>query len=184
MSKTDASLSTSFILANILDTRRDIDAAQEHSTDIALPPTRSVLAACKFAQIVERTTKKVKALDVFQEVAVSESRSIREVINARERTFEDVLRLVQAAQRFREWVKGKDESTDLREEYCRELSRLDWADKLPPKTLRWLIMTGAGLAIDATFGGHIGSAGSVALSAADSFIVDRFLRGWRPNQFI
>jgi hypothetical protein len=104
---TDASLSTPFILANILDTRRDIDTAQEHSTDIALAPTRSVLAACKFAQVVERTTKKVEALDVFQEVVVSEPRSIREVINARERTFVDVLRLVQAAQRFREWVKGK-----------------------------------------------------------------------------
>jgi hypothetical protein len=45
-------------------------------------------------------------------------------------------------------------------------------------------MTGAGLAIDATFGPHIGSAGSVALSAADSFIFDKFLKGWRPNQFI
>lgn len=45
-------------------------------------------------------------------------------------------------------------------------------------------MSGAGLGIDAVVGGPWGTVTGLALSAADTLLLDRFIKGWRPNQFI
>lgn len=177
-------LSVATILAHVSDTRRDIDVASRHSSDMALAPIRSVLGACKFAEVLRHCERKLQALDLFQEVVFEDSRSIREAVNSGERAFCDVLRLVQQANKFKEWLGNQADSDDLRDAYCKEVSRLDWAEKLPPKAVRWLIVTGAGLAVDAVAGGHVGSAGSLVLSAADALLLDRFMKGWRPNQFV
>jgi hypothetical protein len=60
-----------------------------------------------------------------------------------------------------------------------------WADKLPPKTLRWLLFTGGGLALGAAFTNPLtGAIAGTALSLADSFLLDKLIKGWRPSQFI
>ena len=53
---------------------------------------------------------------------------------------------------------------------------VDWADNLPPKTLRWLIFTAAGIPLSL--------AAAVGLGAADTFLLDKLIKGWKPNQFI
>jgi hypothetical protein len=57
-------------------------------------------------------------------------------------------------------------------------------DKLPHKIIRWSLFTGAGVAIDLLGAGGIGTAGGVLMSAADSFLVDRIAKGWKPVQFV
>ncbi len=51
--------------------------------------------------------------------------------------------------------------------------RIPWA---PMKVIRFLIFTGGGLLVPAL--------AALGLSAADAFVVDRLLGGWRPNQFV
>jgi len=46
------------------------------------------------------------------------------------------------------------------------------------------LFTGAGIGIDALGAGGIGTSIGVALSAADQFLLDRLIKGWKPNQFI
>lgn len=179
-----SSLSAAFILVHMLDTKRDIEIASKHSSDIAIAPVRAIMGACKFGEVLRNANKNLKAIDLFQEVAFSGLPSIREAVNSRERSFSDVLRLVQQAQKFKKWLRRESDSNELRDAYCREVSHLDWADKLPPKSVRWLIMTGAGLALDAVAGAPIGTIGGLAFSAADALLLDRFIKGWRPNQFI
>ena len=40
------------------------------------------------------------------------------------------------------------------------------------------------MALDALGAHGIGTATGVAISAADAFLLDRLLKGWKPNQFI
>lgn len=134
--------------------------------------------------MLRRGGTKLLPLDLFQEVVFNDSRGIREAVNSRHSNFSDVVKLVQQAQRFKEWLRKQSDSTELSHNYCREVSPLDWADKLPPKALRWLIMSGAGLGIDAVVGGPWGTVTGLVLSAADTLLLDRFIKGWRPNQFI
>jgi hypothetical protein len=59
-----------------------------------------------------------------------------------------------------------------------------WVERLPIKTTRWGIFTGAGLAIDALGAGGLGMVTGVALSAFDTFELDKLISGWRPYHFV
>lgn len=177
-------LSIADVLSELVGVSLDIDIASRYSADMLLGPLRSVLAACKVANIVTKADTNLRALDIFREVVIPDSRSIWEAVNSGERNFADVLRLVERSTRFKEWLKGQSDSAELRDEYCRAVSRIDWADRLAPKAVRWLLIWLAGLAVDAIAASHVGVAGSVGLSAADALFFDKLIKGWRPNQFI
>jgi hypothetical protein len=179
-----SSLSRSAILAHLLTTRSSLEVASGISGDIALGSVSSIIGANKIASVVQTYEKNRDAIDRFVDFAVDDSRAIDQAISNRERNFSDVLRLVQQAQKFKDWLRKQNESVDLCKEYCREVSRLDWADKLPPKTLRMLLFNAAGIAIGASTSPMVGAAAGFGLSAADYFLLDKLLKGWRPNQFV
>ncbi|MFZ0320284.1 MAG: hypothetical protein WAL56_14270 [Candidatus Sulfotelmatobacter sp.] len=121
---------------------------------------------------------------MFQESVVDDVPSILEVVNSGKKNFRDVARLVRQAEKFKEWLRKQGGSEDLRGSYCKEVAHLDWADKLPPKSLRFLMMTAAGLAVGAATGPVVGAVATAALSAGDTFLLDKLLKGWKPNHFI
>jgi hypothetical protein len=45
-------------------------------------------------------------------------------------------------------------------------------------------MTGAAAVLGAIAAPEIGIASGIALNAADYFLIDRLIKGWKPNQFI
>ncbi len=174
-------LSAAAILAHLAATRQEIDVASRHNADVALSPIHSIMAGCKLAALVQREAQRSEALDAFEEFTV-ESRSIREAVNSGQRCLAEVIELVRKAHKFKAWLKKLDNPEKLCEEYCSEVSHLGWADKLPAKTVRWLMMSAAGGLLY-----HHVSAGlacSQVLSAADALLLDKLLKGWRPNQFV
>src|SRR5271157_1129207 len=178
-----SSISTAYLLANIADTRRNITVASERSSDLAIAPIQSIMAACKFAEILSTASSHIQVMDVFQEVTISELPDIRAAVNSGQRVFSDVVALVRAAAKFKDWLAGIDDKRAVTTEYCRDVSRLDWADKLPPKSIRCLIFWVLGIATG-VFNPAVGAVGSAALSAADYFLLDKLIKGWKPNQFV
>jgi hypothetical protein len=82
-------------------------------------------------------------------------------------------------------MKKHRDNKDQRSDYCREVARVDWADKLPSKPLRWLLVNAAATALSGATGHPIaGAVVANAISAADAFLLDKILKGWKPNQFI
>ncbi len=179
----DSSLSTAYILAQLLGTRTNLEKASSLSSDLSLGTVSSIIGANKIASILKSHETSRKVLERFTEWVVNDSRAISQAVETRQRSFADVLALVHQAQKFKEWLKKQDQSSDLCKEYCRAVSRLDWADKLPTKSLRWLLVNGAGLAAGPA-GPLVGAAAGVGLSAADVFLLDKLVRGWGPNHFV
>jgi hypothetical protein len=69
--------------------------------------------------------------------------------------------------------------------YYQETVKETWADKLPGKPIKWAMFTGVGILVDAlTSSMGLGSLGGIAFSAADTFILDKIIKGWKPHQFI
>jgi hypothetical protein len=130
------------------------------------------------------TAARTYAGSSIEETVVDEVPSIRDVVNSGKKNFRDVARLVRQAEKFKEWLQKQGGTEDLRDAYCKEVSHLDWADKLPPKSLRFLMMTAVGLVVGAVASPVIGAAVTTALSASDTFLLDKLLKGWKPNQFI
>ena len=57
---------------------------------------------------------------------------------------------------------------------------MSWLDRLPGRAARFALFTSGGAVLDLAAGLPIG----LALGLADTFILDKLVRGWRPNQFI
>jgi hypothetical protein len=167
------------LLVSLPDVNSDLHFAAKLKADLLTRPENNLIADSKLGQIFSTLKSRNPALEAFQEFVFEEGRGIRESVNRGSRTLKDSLALIDASARFKRWLKDKDPSSDLLREYCREISRLEWADKLPTKTLRWLVFAAIGLAT-AAMNPLVG----LGISAADPFLVDRLVKGWKPNQFV
>jgi len=72
----------------------------------------------------------------------------------------------------------------LLDEYYKAVKAETWIDGLPSKSIRFLLAVGLAAAIEAAFPSGLGVAAGIGLEAADFLLLDKLLRGWRPNQFI
>jgi len=112
----------------------------------------------------------------FVSVAVP---SVREVINKGERGAIEFVALMEKATAFKEWLRKQNPTADLVTEMMREKGRSDWLQSLPVKGMRFGIFTGLGMLADAISPGV-----SVLTGAADSFLVDKIAKHWRPHYFV
>ncbi len=174
-------LNVSYLLGFVADTRRDLIVGSRHQSEFAMTPERAIVASYKFAEILTKAGQGISVADAFQEMVVDGLPSVRDAINSGGRNFRDLIKLLEQARRFKDWLRKQGATEDLREPYLRDVSHIDWAEKLPPKSLRWLLVTGAGVALG---GSGIGLAAGLGLSAADTFLLDKLIKGWKPNQFI
>jgi hypothetical protein len=180
----EANLSISYILIHILNARRDLIVGSRGQSDFSLGPEMAVAIACKLSEIVKKANKGMETADLFQEDVIDNVPRIRDVVNSGERNFTEVVALVEKSVKFKEWLHKQGSSDDLRRAYLRDVSHIEWADKIAPKSIRMLIMSAASISIGAATGPLAGIAGGLALSVADTFLVDKIIKGWKPNQFI
>jgi hypothetical protein len=82
------------------------------------------------------------------------------------------------ADKFKEWVIGKDPDEKIAAEYFKAVTTQGWINSLPAKVVRYFAPLAADVAIQ---GGGVVALG---LSAVDQVLVERVLRGWRPNHFV
>jgi len=181
---TQNSLSGPLLLGVLVASREDVRSASDIAADLAVPPSHSIVARCKFDEVIRKRTQSQQVICQFQDFALKDGRSIAEAVNGGSRNMADVLQLMDKARKFKEWIKNQPEDTTLREEYCKELMKLDWADHLPAKSIRWALFTTAATTIGLLAHPLVGVVAGVTLSASDAFLVDQLIKGWRPNHFV
>jgi hypothetical protein len=180
------SLSASFLLSLLVDVRGDWYFSSHYSSEIATDSLNSTIIKLKFADILKEHGISQGQLQVFQDFTLDNARAVREVINTGERDFADLQKLLSSSstRRFRQWLKEQPEDISLLKEYFHEVTKSSWVDKLPSKSMRWAIFNAVGLSLDALGGPGIGKVLGLALSAGDEFLLDKLIKGWKPNQFI
>ena len=94
-----------------------------------------------------------------------------------------MLQLLQASRKFRHWLHQQEPDIDLIEDYYKEVTKSTWVASLPANVFRWLILSAVSVALIPVHPAVSIGVGS-ALSAADSFLVERLAEGWKPNQFV
>lgn len=179
-----SSMSQAYLLSFILTARDNLYFASTLNADLALDPMNSQVLVTKVNGILDGYKRNLSQLGTFQDSLFGDGRAISEVINSGQRSFKELLRVLERAEKFRTWLKTKPPEIDLAKEYFREVTKSTWVDKLPVKSFRWAFFTGAGFILDAMGAGGAGTATGLVLSAADTFILDRIIKGWKPNQFI
>lgn len=183
VSPQDASVTPAYLLAQITGATPDIMIASRNTSEFAVDPIKSAIVASRFSELIKKASAGKEDLESFKEVIIDDSRSIREAVNRGDRSFREVISLIENAERFKEWLQNHGSGEDLRAEYCKSISHAGWAEALPAKSIRFLIMSGAGVLLGLATGPVAGAIGGVALNAADYFLIDRLIKGWKPNQF-
>lgn len=182
-SSSHSSLSIAYLLSILMAARGDWYFASRFSSEVATNSVNSVVFRLKFDELLKARTKSKNQISTFQDFVLDDGRALREAINSGGRSFADLRKVLSSATKFRDWLKNRDPDQELVKAYFREVTKGSWVDRLPAKSVRWSIFTGLGFAVNLLAPG-IGTATGVALSAADAFLLDRLLKGWKPNQFI
>jgi hypothetical protein len=178
------SIAPGLLLSHIANLQTFLYFSSKFNSEIAVDSINSNLLKLKCADIVQKSNASQTAVHAFQDFLFEDAKSLGESIRNGSRSFADLLQVLDKAERFKDWIKGKPPNIDLVKEYFRAVTSESWIEKLPSKGLRWAIFTASGIGLDLLGAGVIGTAIAVALSVVDSFILDNILKGWKPNQFV
>ncbi|ARP98928.1 hypothetical protein [Pseudorhodoplanes sinuspersici] len=175
----DGSLNEALILNYIQMARADTVYAAYY---MAEPVTSSLSSRIMEKNHFEFLRRNISQNDIslFHEIIVPGIPTIREAINSGERTFSEYLNFLEVAQCFKKWLNVASPDVGLVQSYNKDVSKKSWIETLPGKMTRFVVATGVGLGA-ATIAGP---AAGLATGAANSFLLDRILKGWRPNRFI
>jgi hypothetical protein len=175
-----SSITASYLLAHLLDARADTFFAAYYMAEPVTVPISSDIMRLKHFEFLRRKDISSDDLELFHELIVPEFPTIREVINSRERSMQEFLVLLDEAARFKKWLTDAHPDVGLVQSYQKEVTKKSWVETLPGKAIRFVVAAGTGLGASAA----AGSAGGLSVGAANTFLLDRLLKGWRPNHFI
>ena len=174
-----AGFSQNDLLPIISDARWDIGiAASQNAALIGNERNKTITEMMLQRSLGAKFDSELPRRQIYDLISVA-TPGVREVINNGDRTPKDFVRLMEKAGAFQSWLKEQNPTADLVQEMLREKTRSDWLDALPIKAVRFALFTGGGLLADMFAPGS-----SLATSAADTFLVDRFANRWRPHYFV
>ena len=158
--------------------------AAESGADIISTPAIGAISRLRQSEIIRKQIKNAAEADLFQEVIFNDGQTIRAAINSGRKTFDEFLDLLERAESFKKWIVGVKPDQKLIAQYYREIKSESWLDKLPTKAVRFFVFAGLGALVDVVVPTGLGTAGGLALGATDTFLLDKILKGWSPNQFV
>lgn len=181
---THSSLTPALILSRFLTVRENTYYASTFSAEVATDEVSSALLQLRIEDALGRRAESDQQISAFQDFVFDESRAVQVAINSGKRNFRELLPILSSAGKFKNWLHDQPANEHLVKEYFRAATESSWVDKLPSKSIRWVIFTGAGIALDVMGTGGLGTALGIGLSAGDTFFLDKIVKGWKPNQFV
>jgi hypothetical protein len=180
-----STINADFLLGFVLHAKADAYFAADYMAEIVTSPISSSIIDRSLSQILIKRENNLSQIEMFQKVHLDNGRGVREAINSGERSFADFLQLLERADRFKTWLSDRNPDATLLQEYYTAATSDSWIERLPTKSLRFVFTTLGGAAADLFLPtGGLGTAVGAGLGAVDSLLLDRLLKGWKPNQFV
>ncbi|HEY9696742.1 MAG TPA: hypothetical protein V6D10_05735 [Trichocoleus sp.] len=181
---THSSMSEEYVLALLQKAYEATYLAATLDSEVAVTPIEQVIQERMVEAVIARRKQSELQIEKFVDLTLSNAHTIREAVNSGAVRFTDVIKLLDSADKFRHWLESQPPNVDLLREFYQSTITDTWVERLPTKSARWSVFTGLGFAIDTLGGGGLGTVAGVALSAIDSFLIDKLVKGWKPHQFV
>lgn len=165
-----------YLVNHILEARADLCFSSSYQSELVTTSVTSRIMQHRIANLHAKRLRNNQEIASFQDVHLDSARAIRDTINSGERTFDDFIKVLYKSQRFRHWLQGTNPDIGLLKEYHDAAIRNTWIDSLPTKVLRFAVFSAFGFVSEIST--------SLGLNAADSLLLDRILKGWKPIHFI
>lgn len=170
----NSGLTEGHLINEILEARSDIILAGHYGSEFYTAATSSNIIRLKYGAMLRRLEIETNECSNFMDI-VADGKSIKEVIDSGEKSFDEFLQLLDKAERFKEWTKNINPDEKIVKQYFEEVTRKGWMESLPGKSIRYVL--GAMI-------GAIKPEAGLAMSAADTFLFDKLKLGWRPSHFV
>lgn len=178
------SLGPADVLAAMQSGFIDLGLAARYGTELLTSELSEKLVAEKVLQMMQARKRSADEIADFSRRILGDSVAIATSINSGQKKFSDFLDLMDRARKFKEMLRGANPDTGLLATYIAESTKESWLSKLAPKSVRFSIVTAAGLGVDALLPTGIGTMAGVAIGSFDTFVLDKLFQGWRPNSFV
>jgi hypothetical protein len=163
------------LMVVLIDARGDTTIASHYGGDFYTSAVSSDIVRLRHAELLKRSGISAQELLQFKNIILPDYPTIREVINSGERTFDEFQRLLDKSDRFRQAIHAIEPDASLVEEYLREVTKEGWTSSLPVKLARYVFALAVGVK---------NPVAGAAVSAADTFLLDKLGKGWRPSHFV
>ncbi|WP_439067967.1 hypothetical protein [Serratia ureilytica] len=163
------------IASGLLSASYGLVLAAHYGGDFYTSEVESEVIKIKNKQILTRANINRSLQSEFHTILLKGCPDVATVLNAGDRSFEEFLELLSKASKFKKWLKERSPDENLISNYIDDITSSGWISQTPGKILRYLTSTGLGF-IDPITG--------IFASAIDTFVLDKFSSGWKPNQFI
>lgn len=175
----DQLLTRANMLETMLHSSADVLFAAHNGSDIATSDLSSAVITARHRELLRRTKLNRQEQSAFeQQIVLPDAPRLADVIDSGDRTFEDFLKLLDKSEKFKAWLKSTSPDEGIVREYLAAISKESWVESLPAKLIRYIAMAG----VDATTSGY--PIVSKAASVIDTFVLDKLVKGWKPNQFV
>ena len=171
-------LNFAHFLSFIFDAYTDLHFAAHTNADVAKTSFGAPFLELLSMHSLRATEQRLGEIHTFQHHVLNNAAAIREAINSGEKLFADIIPIVEKSRHFKKWLARRDPDISLVSAYLTDVTKKTWTEGLPSKTLRWLSTSAVSKVADATLGAGL------LVEIFDTVVVDRILKGWRPNQFI
>ncbi|MFZ1790840.1 MAG: hypothetical protein WAT92_21125 [Saprospiraceae bacterium] len=137
-------------------------------------------------RIVNKRNGTEKQFSNFHEFLFPYYRDINSTMNSGIHSVNEFMDLWRKSTEFKTWLKDEDPNVELLTNYIKEIEKDSFLNKLPLKTIKWLLFTGIGTAVAGDVGGVGGTAASIAVDFLDDLVLDGLIKKqfWKPNQFV
>lgn len=176
-------LDPSSIILNIGNAIEDTKIAANYNTELSVPELNSSIISVKINSLIAKAAKSESEIDVFKHVQLPDAPSLQEIINDRHKSMAEYLEVLEKGERFKSWLNDLGEDNKLIKEYIAKVNERSWIQSAPAKAIRFYLVQGVSTILKAT-GTLGGIAAGIGLSAANTFLVDKLGKGWKPNHFI
>ena len=181
---THSSMTPAYLLALLQGVYEELYFASVLQSELAFSGSNRAMHVRTVNSLIHNRFANEAAIGRFVDLTLDSSFAIRSAVNTGAVPFADIVRLLDRADKFRDWLRDKPADVDLVKAYYAETVSGTWVEKLPTKTTRWGMFTGAGLVVDSLGAGGLGTAVGVALGAFDTFVLDKLIGGWKPHHFV
>ncbi|MCO5163197.1 MAG: hypothetical protein M9939_18845 [Mesorhizobium sp.] len=179
-----SSITRAYLLTFIWDSILDLHLASHYGSELLTGSIQERLIGVRIGSMLSRVKKDRTEINEFSDFVFADGKSVRGAINSGQRSFDDIRDILIKAQKFRRWLDGINPDKSLIKAYHQEVTAETWIDRLPGKSSRFALFTGAGFLADLVLTGGFATAGGVGLGLLDTYLLDGMIKGWKPNQFV
>lgn len=156
-----------------------------HNSELVTNSTISTYPTSRIQRLIAKRTETEEQIKNFHEFVLPEFYDLKSTVDSGTKQFDEFMELWREAKKFKEWLKDEEPNVKLLTAYIRKISETSWLDKIPVKTLRWILFTSIGLAVGDITGGVAGTTASVGVDLLDDLLFDGIIkRNYKPNQFV